>query len=69
MAAIAFPRRSLAKPVMFSVRIGFRLWGMAEEPFWPFVNQLFCFEYFRSLPVTHSTPFLQSRPNHGKVEK
>ena len=24
-----------ASPVMFSVRTGLRLWGMAEEPFWP----------------------------------
>ena len=31
-------RTSRARPVRFSVRIGLRLWGMAELPFWPTSN-------------------------------
>src|SRR3954467_11033728 len=34
-AAEAFPRSTRASPVMRSVTIGLRLWGMALEPFWP----------------------------------
>ena len=34
-AVAAYERTSRASPETFSVRIGFRLWGIADEPFWP----------------------------------
>src|ERR1700753_1723435 len=34
-AAVAAERIGRAGPVRFSVRIGLRLCGMADEPFWP----------------------------------
>ncbi len=33
--AWAFPRRTRARPEICSALIGLRLWGIAEEPFWP----------------------------------
>ena len=35
MAGITAERTTLASPVKFSVRTGFLLCGIAEEPFWP----------------------------------
>ena len=37
-AAIAFARTSRARPVTCSHPTGLRLWGMADEPFWPAPN-------------------------------
>ena len=37
-AGITAERTSRARPVRFSVRIGLRLCGMADEPFWPGSN-------------------------------
>ncbi len=37
-AARAFVFIILAKPVILSDKIGFLLWGIADEPFWPFLN-------------------------------
>src|SRR5450759_2040639 len=34
-AATALPRSSRAMPAMRSQMMGLRLWGMAEDPFWP----------------------------------
>ena len=33
--ALIYPLITLAQPQMFSELIGLRLWGIAEEPFWP----------------------------------
>ncbi len=35
MPTTALPRSTRAQPAMRSERIGLRLWGIAEEPFWP----------------------------------
>ena len=34
----ALPRSTRARPLMRSHVIGLRLWGIAEEPFWPRAN-------------------------------
>ena len=34
-AATALPRSTRARPLICSLLIGLRLWGIAEEPFWP----------------------------------
>ena len=38
IAAIALPRSSRARPTTCSHPIGLRLWGIADEPFWPVSN-------------------------------
>ena len=38
MPTSALPRSTRAQPAMRSLRIGLRLCGMAEEPFWPLPN-------------------------------
>ena len=38
MPTRALPRSTRAQPAMRSLRIGLRLWGMAEDPFWPLPN-------------------------------
>ena len=32
------PRRTRASPLIVSAEIGLRLWGIADEPFWPALN-------------------------------
>ena len=44
-------RTRRARPVRFSVSTGLRLWGMADEPFWPSEKILFGFEHFGALQV------------------
>ena len=38
MPTSALPRSTRAQPAMRSLRMGLRLCGMAEEPFWPLPN-------------------------------
>src|ERR1044072_95687 len=40
-AALALPRRTRANPVMRSLVIGVRLWGIALAPFWAGADRLF----------------------------
>ena len=35
---VAAARTTLARPQIRSATIGLRLWGIAEEPFWPLPN-------------------------------
>ena len=37
-AAWALPRSTRARPAICSLLTGLRLWGIAEEPFWPARN-------------------------------
>ena len=39
-AVWAYPRSSRASPAIRSDRIGLRLWGIAELPFWPGLERL-----------------------------
>ena len=38
MPAWRLPRSTRLSPLMVSALIGLRLWGIADEPFWPALN-------------------------------
>ena len=50
-AACAFERTTRARPQICSETTGLRLWGMADEPFWPSENGSSSFAHFGALQV------------------
>ena len=53
MPTSALPRSTRAQPAMRSLRIGLRLCGMAEEPFWPFAEGLLGLAHLGALQVAY----------------